>query len=349
MKHSDHKLEIAIGIFAFALFGSLGYFINGVKDKSPQEILSLIYSMPRPASYSAAGFDLSGREIDRQYINPFAKKDDKKTKDAQGMKVVGQPLVPVAQSVKKVKTANVAKKSPEVTVSVVEKDKDLDSVDSLSPSIGANVIQQAVAAVQKFVQDKKDKNEDKEEVLGPNQWRSLFAADPSSKNLNSLVSAYSKGKVDEQTFYTILNDLLLNSKAEVQMLGVLGANATPSEKSFTILATNFEFFAPEVAAQADSVMAGYSTNARQGAILKVLAGTEVNAVVRAIEVVIKGYEEVKSGVPGDRGDRGEITEQALVSFVRFIPSLQSLRSNQDSRVANAANQALGLIQAVAAN
>lgn len=356
MRNLDNKIEFAIGVTAVVLFASLGYFLNGVKSKSPGEILNMVYQMPRPSNYSAAGFDLSGREVDREYVNPFLKKKaDSKDKKADSIKNVNQPLNPSKEAAgKKAQAANKKndKKKGEVSVSVVEKDENGlsgSAEENFQPAIGSNVKMMAPQTANAEELDNTKKNLDRDNQMSPDQWRSLLAAQPTAKNLNLLVAAFNQKQIDEAAYFTIITDLLSNSKSEVQVLGVYGANAVPSAKSFALLAQAESSLSPEAASQANKVMAGYSKSARQSAIMKVMGSGDSVVVTKAISVLIAGYENAKTEVGGDRGDRGEVSEQALASFLKFVPVLRSLQGSSDSKVSSAANQALGLFNVVAAN
>lgn len=350
MKFTDNKLEIAIAGLAVAMMGGLGYFINGIKDKTPTEVFNMVYSMPRPKSYSAAGFDLNGREVERQYVNPFAKKDQNNKKATDVVKGVPAPT-PATEAAKDSKktAAKKTKKKGQMSVEVVEKDQNTgfqeDSGLALNPQ-GAGV--NSNAAVVKSATNLADKKVNDAEKLTGNQWRSLLAADPSQKNVSLLVAAYLRGEVEEASFYVVVNDLLSNSKNEVQQLGVWAAASTPSARSFVLLATQMDSLSEGAAKQAESALADYAQGSRQGAILRVLASNESEAVMRAIEIVVKGYQTSKTEQGGGRGDRGEVQEQALASYVRYIPALNALQGNADSRIVEAANQALGLLS-IAAN
>ena len=350
MKFTDNKLEIAIAGLAIAMMGGLGYFINGIKDKTPTEVFNMVYSMPRPKSYSAAGFDLNGREVERQYVNPFAKKDQKVKKTNELVKGIPTPT-PATEAAKENKktAAKKTKKKGQMSVEVVDKDQNSgfqdDSGLAMTPQ-GSGVNSNYAGA--KPVDNKAETKISETEKLSGNQWRSLLAADPSQKNVSLLVAAFLRGEVEEASFYVVVNDLLSNSKNEVQQLGVWAAASTPSARSFVLLANQMDSLSEGAAKQAEAALAEYAQGSRQGAILRVLASNESEAVVRAIEIVVKGYQTSQTEQGGGRGDRGDVKEQALASYVRYIPALNALQGNADARIVEAASQALGLLS-IAAN
>ncbi|UXR64367.1 hypothetical protein EZJ49_14960 [Bdellovibrio bacteriovorus] len=345
MSFTDKKLEIAIAGFALLMIGGMGYLLKSPVQNAISE-MEVIYEMPRPKSILAALFDLGDREISRDYKNPFAKKkDDAKKVDAKTAAPQQAPAKAVAKKADSKKTPTPIKK-PSVEVNVV----------GAAPASGLNSDDITVGdgnGQQNYQQETNNKktaeNTETKNTLSGDQWRALLQAQPSKENVDKLVAAYSAKEVDDQTFYTIVTELLRSNKTETQDLGLAALKGTYSEKSFAVVAQYYDQFAPEVQTKLHTYMLSYAVSGRMGILMSVLKSDNAELVTAATQVVMEGYVAAKAGtnLNDPRGSRGDVVINSVDGYAKFIPVFQQLAQSQDSEIAGMASAALSQIQTAA--
>lgn len=343
MSFTDRKLETGILVLAAALVCSMGYLL-----KEPvQSVLGtqdVSYEMPRPKqSFLASLFDLGDREISRKYVNPFDKKKAtaKKEKDAKAAQAA-KPAV-AKKAVAKKKTVDTNKK-PSVEVNIVGAEPQKTwADDGISSPVGP-----VASAPNETGRNADNRAPKTEEQLKGDQWRALLMAQPTRENVTKLIAAFTKGDVDDATFYMIMADLYRANKAETQALGLQAAKAVYSTRAFALTAQYFDQLTTELQTQANTYLATYATSARLSILASLLRGNDIEVVTAATEVVLNGYQQARSGVvttPDPRNSRGDVTINSVSAYSQFIPVFQQLASNGDATIANLANTALSQIQA----
>ncbi len=357
MSFTDKKLEIASLALVAVMVGGLGYIF-----KSPvQAVLAnadVSYEMPRPKSFLAAlfGLGLEDREINRKYVNPFDKKkaDAKKAADAKA----AAPSAPKAVAQKKTdakKAADAAKK-PSVDVNVVGNgvNPGLSAGDIANGGNGNNGGGGGVSSNYETGNANNtatDKTKDDKTGMSGDQWRAMISGQPTKENVSKLINAYFSKDVDDATFYTIVNDLLRNNKAETQAVGLYAVSSVYSSQSFATVASNFDQLTTENKTSAQSYLMGYANSGRSGILLTSLKSTKADVVEFAAQVIIEGYKTAKSGtvVSNPRNSRGDVnTASNVVSdYSKFVPVFQQLAQSSDASIAGLANSALSQMQTVA--
>lgn len=347
MNFSDRKLEIAIIGFATVMVVAMGYLLkNPVQAVLGQQEQDIVYEMPRPKkSFFAALFDLGDRDIDRKYVNPFAKK---KAKEKKKPEVVAKPVVPAPGKV-------VAKQKAETKKSETEKKNKVDvqivggdTAKALSDDgfWGDNGAPQRLADSGNSGPPPAD-SKDKKNIMNSNQWRALLMAQPTKENVAKLMEAYSNKEIDDQTFYAIVVDLFRNNKAEVQSYGLTAVKSAYNAKSFALTAQYYDQLAPEVQQQAHAYLMSYGVGGRLPSLLAVMQSSDAEVVSTAVQVVMEGHKKAKDGVNAaidPRASRGDITVNQVSSYTKFVPVLQQLSQSQDASIANMATAALNEIQ-----
>lgn len=346
MDFSDRKLEFAIAGVAAVMALALGYLL-----KSPvQSVLGgsdpdIVYEMPRPkSSFFATLFGLGDREIERKYINPFAKKKAKDAPKATGTVKMAPPMAakPVAQQKQNKKKTDTEQHNNKVDVQIVGDDtaKKLEDDGFWG---GSEPVQNVTDNTGAAPADPKDKRNE----LNGNQWRALLMAQPTKENVNKLIEAYSKKEVDDQTFYTIVTDLFRNNKAEVQAYGLAAVKSAYNDKSFALTAHYYDQLAPELQPQANNYLLSYGVAGRLPILLSSLQSSDVEVVTAAAQVVMEGHKKAKGGVNpamDPRASRGDVMLNTVSSYTKFVPVLQQLAQSPDAAISGMATTVLNEIQ-----
>jgi len=347
MDFTEKKLEIAIFALIAVMvagFGSL-FKSSGAAKLIGQDV---VYEMPRPKTFVGSDFDLSDRDIDRQYKNPF----DKKKKDDAARTVNAQGAQPAAKADDKKKQAAKKtddKKKPKVDINVVGgPDKRMSDDGGLS--LSQNYGQQSVNSYVSGDTSTSTKTQEDKEKLSPAQWRALIASEPTQANVSKLIKAYSAGEVDETTYLTVVGDLFASSKTENQALGIYAVNYIYTAKAFAMVTTTMEKLDSTNKAQAEGYLMAYTKGTRLNFLASALKSQNATVVAKAADVVLAGYEQAKS-TPTDpstgNGNTGSST--AVAAYAKFVPIFQSLATSSDATIVQLANSALGQMQTTVAS
>lgn len=343
MSFTDKKLEIAIVGFAIVMVGGMSYLLKSPVQNVMKE-LEVVYEMPRPKSILAALFDLGDREISRDYKNPF----EKKKADAKKAEVQAAAQKPAAKTAAKKKDNSKAPteiKKPSVEVNVVGADENRANLGediTVGDGNGNNQIAEDTSGNNKQAEPNKTN-------LSGDQWRALLQAQPTRENVVKLLAAYEAKEVDDQTFYTIVTDLLRGNKSETQLLGLLALKGAYSAKSFAVAAQYHDSLAPEVQTQVQTYMMTYAASGRLPYLMSALQTNNADVVTAAAQVVMQGYAAAKTGtnLSDPRGSRGDVVANSVESYSKFVPIFQQLAQSQDSEIAGLASAALSQIQTAA--
>lgn len=343
MSFTDKKLEIAIVGFAIVMVGGMSYLLKSPVQNVMKE-LEVVYEMPRPKSILAALFDLGDREISRDYKNPF----EKKKADAKKAEVQAAAQKPAAKTAAKKKDNSKAPteiKKPSVEVNVVGADENRANLGediTVGDGNGNNQIAEDTSGNNKQAEPNKAN-------LSGDQWRALLQAQPTRENVVKLLAAYEAKEVDDQTFYTIVTDLLRGNKSETQLLGLLALKGAYSAKSFAVAAQYHDSLAPEVQTQVQTYMMTYAASGRLSYLMSALQTNNADVVTAAAQVVMQGYAAAKTGtnLSDPRGSRGDVVANSVESYSKFVPIFQQLAQSQDSEIAGLASAALSQIQTAA--
>lgn len=345
MSFNDNKLETAIAGVAIILLVGLGYLFKA-PVQSALGYQEVSYEMPRPKkSFLASLFDLGDREIDRKYVNPFAKKEAaaKKAEAAKQNTAAVKPA-PAKNKTAKATTPD-AKKNVSVQVTGSDPSVDLGGFDSRSDySAPANNYAEGTGKNNK---DKTQQTAEEKAGLTADQWRALLQAQPTKQNVAKLVAAYAAQEIDDSTFYTITSELLRSNNAEVQGLGLNAVKSFYNLRSFAMISQYFNQLPVELQQQAHAHLLTYAVSGRLGILLSALQSRDLSTVTSATQIIMEGHQKAKEGVvvsADPRSQRGDVTLNSVSGYSKFLPILQQLAQNPDTAISGLASSAYGQIQ-----
>ncbi len=335
MNLTDNKIEISIGALVVVLVAGLAHLFGNLHSPKSAD-KDFTYEMPRPKSFQGSDFDLSGREIDRKYINPFVKKSAQ-AKAEEAKKLEAKKAAANAKKDNKTAKKDETKK-PEVTARVVagnpEKKWDANNWNNSAQSYSAyNANEQTQA----------NEDQNKDDKMSPDQWRALILGQPTKANMDKLIAARNKGDVDSSTYYMIINDLLKSNKAENQTLGLYGAQVYGDAGAFVVVAQNQDHMDSTLQNKAEQFLMTYTQASRINNLASVLSSTDTVVLMKATAVVVAGYQAARNGTnisqTDNRNGRGS-SVSPVASYQKFIPLFQKLAQSSDSTIAALANSAL---------
>ncbi|MCB0368615.1 MAG: hypothetical protein KDD45_04005, partial [Bdellovibrionales bacterium] len=131
MNFKDYKYEIIIGSSLAIMLVSLFMNILSWKPRKSGFFNNVSFEMIRPQSDFHSEYSLQDRSIDKEFINPFKKKEKSETKVSKNTK---PKLVPIKKKVVKKeepkKASNPVKKGVQVRLIPKEKDRGLSPSDN---------------------------------------------------------------------------------------------------------------------------------------------------------------------------------------------------------------------------
>ncbi|MNJ99835.1 hypothetical protein D3C87_176160 [compost metagenome] len=345
MSFTDKKFEITVFALIAVMVGGISYLFSSPSQVRNQET-DLVYEMPRPKHFVGSGFDLDGREIDRNYINPFDKK--KAAANAQAQNKPAPPPVAAAAKKAAAQKKKTADKKPKVDVNVVNNSPEGSSLSETSDMTGSR--QSTAQNQQTTTTAKTDDVKKTDDKTSPDQWRAMISAQPTAENVAKLIQAYIKGDVDQNTYAVIVSDLLVSTKPEVQTLGLYAANYSYSVPMFSLVAQQMDTLSADNRSQAQGYLMSYTTGNRLNVLNAALRSSDSEIVVTAAEIVLKGYSQAKNGsTGGGRPGRGDSGPSILTSYSQFIPVFQTLAQSDNATIKQLASSALGQIQTTVAS
>ncbi|MCX7978415.1 MAG: hypothetical protein N2578_05370 [Bdellovibrionaceae bacterium] len=326
------NFEKAVLVFAaVTLGGGLWFFNRATVVKPMGEGTRINYEMKRPQDELVAQFDLSGREIDREIVDPFVERKPKSLVEEKNTKAQKANNNPPKQSY------NSGAKPKSLFVDVVDRSESNQMLDTQdSKTYAASVQKQIFSVSNQNPQSPKEKDEDH---LTPNQWRALILAQPTEVNTSRFVDAYKGGRVDAATFYAILHDLLKSNSSQKQILALKAYQATPSFRSFTALAQSKSLIVPELAVTYQGILLSYGQPQWLG-ILALALESEVPEVMHtAGRVVIASLLAVHSGTVYGRGYPQSVDSR----YQRFVNIFRRWTADEDEGRRQIADQFLALL------
>ncbi len=350
MNWQENKLEISVimglGITLFGLF-SLFRPMSAPHGFGAKDIT---YEMARPNSFTPGEYDLSQREIDRRYINPFEKVEAPTS--ANGKKAVTAVAKKAdAKKAKDKKTQASNKKKPTSSVNVV---------DGRKNTLSDSEEQKTAATNPPFNQqnqnnnntDKNAKDDQKKDGRSPDQWRALLLAEPTYENMKALMAAYSDKQIDDGNFYKIIQSLLENQNAQTQSVGLYGAQSFPSVQSFSLIVKSEDVLSGNSKKFAEEILLGYNQPQSISILGQVLRSNDDAIVMKAGDVILAGIQKYKKGESiseGNRTTRGDVKIRSASQYSVLIPILQQLSANQNTPVSQLAGSVLSQIQSLLAS
>ncbi len=165
-------------------------------------------------------------------------------------------------------------------------------------------------------------------------WENLILSTPSYANTMKLVAAYLSQQISADTFYTVVNEMLIDGRGQMQSLGVIALGATPSASSFSDLETNYSSGPQSGAVKSlmNTALSEYSTPQNMPILLQVaLSGQtqqlQIEALQRiqtAVQSQILQHHNSVSTAGAGRGSRGTTSTSSIAGLQNVTVVLNTL-------------------------
>lgn len=193
--------------------------------------------------------------------------------------------------------------------------------------------------------------------LSLKEWQDYLLGTPDYKRTTEFIRLYQTGIVEPEIFYTIVDQMLDDTRYRMREFGVMSLGATPSVRSFTVLVDVHNAETTAIKDYAARHIRAYS----QLQFLRILASalSADNATptlsleaLRLLQQASQRYlKNLNTGQPTEQGnndDRGPAATSMVVRhFDPFLPVLlQMSQSASNSDIRHYATQALSELQAL---
>jgi hypothetical protein len=186
-----------------------------------------------------------------------------------------------------------------------------------------------------------------------NYWSNLLLSEPSLKHLSHFISEFQTGKVSEDVYFQIAQEMLNDPRQQISEQGLTAANASTSTKSF-LLVTNFmEQVSGDhpVRVKANVELRDiYKNLSNLSAISGVLKQSSSNfALSLATQILVNMAQESLQTPENNNPDNGQVQSASYIAslekFKSLLPLLEQLANNSaDQITAELAQQAATEIQ-----
>lgn len=341
----ENKIELGIAVLAAIMIAGLFRVFGGMGADSRIETKEISYEMPRAKSDLVGEFGLDGRDIDRRYVNPFEKKN-KAVDPAAAKKAAADAAAKAKQAAaaaEAAKKAAEAKKKAQTQYRVVEADR-----RRLTPDLRDSNPQQPHYANPELVFRKtagQTENENRKDLLTPNQWHDLLKGQPTMANMQKLVDAVRANEIDPETFYSIAEEMLKSQDESKQKVALAGLEQVPTAGSFIVIA-NAQGLTGGMNDLADAILESYAAKPKHGALMGVLRSDDQVAALAAASVVMAGIKASKEGGPSTGTPRpGREQSAALNDWGLFVPIFQEWASSGEAALQGPASSILSQLNA----
>ena len=348
---------LGICLIGFTTFMSR---LNSPKIKLQNtEVSQINYKMGKAVDETGAGYDLSGRQIDREY-------EALKNKDviAKAVSVSGAAAVSAttqaAKSVsgaaqKKQQTAQkapVLPAKPFAQVNAEPTDSELSNKSDLNRPVNPSQYTPVNPTAQTTDDDQKD--EDTVVKKTYEQIRAEVLAAKSKEAIIALVSSYKKNEVASADFYQLTEELINSTDAQYVGLGLYALRLTPSVPSFTMLVQYQSVVTTPNQSYIQESLISYNQSSQVGLFQQILKSTNKVVVLKAVEVIKIGFNDIKNGTFQyvDGRNKRDISANltSVQSFNVLLPTLnQQLTATQDTEIRTALEVVKNLINDNAAS
>jgi hypothetical protein len=339
MKFKDYKYEIIIGSGMAFVFASLFLNILNWTPKKTGILSNVSFEMVRPVSEFRNEYSLNDREIDKEFVNPFKKKEATKAQEAKANK---PKLVPVKNQVAKKDQTNSKKdiKKKGMDVTIVPRSQNLGLTPSDSDQYNNNYNQNpnnvtANPNVNKK-QNVKTPNDEDVKVKTAADFSDL-ATNPTAEKVKEIILAYKNGEISSGEFYQVVTAMVHSENPNAQSMGVYLCYNFPSVESFSIVAINLDKFNAQVKTYADEFLLSFNHQARLQYLGQALQSNDIKIVTKAGEVIILGLQKVKNGQNinyAGRDGRGNNDINSTKFFEFLLPIAEVLKKSSDQTVAS---------------
>ena len=348
---------LGICLIGFTTFMSR---LNSPKIKLQNtEVSQINYKMGKAVDETGAGYDLSGRSIDREY-------EALKNKDviAKAVSVSGAVGVSATtQAAKSVsgaaqKKQQTAKRAPVLPgkpfAQVNTEPNDLET--SNKPDLNRPVNLSQYAPVNPTAQNTDDDQKDEDTVVKKTyeQIRAEVLVAKSKEAIIALVSSYKKNEVASADFYQLTEELINSTDVQYVALGLYALRLTPSVPSFTMLVQYQSMVSTPHQSYIQESLISYNQSSQVGLFQQILKSTNKVVVLKAVEVIKIGFNDIKNGTFQyvDGRNKRDISANltSVQSFNVLLPTLnQQLTATQDTEIRTALEIVKNLINDNAAS
>lgn len=318
---------------------ALGFLMSQMQTKKTKEAMEIKYQMPRPQDEYVGQYSLDGRQINRQYINPFTQKN--KPQEVKQEKIQG--LKNNKKVVQKPKTTNKAQgllNKKQFDVQVVDQTQ-----NALNQNFGHNGSHQRSIQIEKQQPvDKKSKEQNASIVKSISQWIELLKKNPNADNVISLVKAYRQKSIDTSGFYQIINTLLSSDQTELNQVGLYALQLQPETQAFQFASRKLSSMdaQSETAQALQQYVLGFNEAQKIPTLVQVLKSKDLIAIAKAVEVLSQFNE--KSALQGRFQQRGQQADQ--LQFTQLMSYFKTLLSSENETVVSTAQNMLSKLQAL---
>ncbi len=348
---------LGICLIGFTTFMSR---LNSPKIKLQNaEVSQINYKMGKAVDETGAGYDLSGRGIDREY-EALKNKDviakAVSVSSAVGVSATTQAAKAVSGAAQKkqqtAKRAPVLPGKPFVQVNIVPNDLETSNKSDLNRPINPS----QYAPVNPTAQNTDDDQKDEDTVVKKTyeQIRAEILAAKSKEAIIVLVSSYKKNEVASADFYQLTEELINSTDTKYVALGLYALRLTPSVPSFTMLVQYQSMVSTPHQSYIQESLISYNQSSQVGLFQQILKSTNKVVVLKAVEVIKIGFNDIKNGTFQyvDGRNKRDISANltSVQSFNVLLPTLnQQLTATQDTEIRTALEIVKNLINDNAAS
>ncbi len=319
---SRNGLSILMGLtLIFGLRWMSQHWFNGGSDVIRSSSYS--YEMPRPKSYTG-GFDLSGREIDREVLSDeeiLAKATDPKAVEAAKKAMDAKKNVPMKPTMANQKqhkldhaklSVNTTDTSRHSSMSTSEEESSYKKTTEISNGAIAQVSAPAVAPANN--QNNQDQNK-----RTAAEWLSLLTTHSTMQLIGEFESAHAQGDVSDADFYSIAFQFFNSSSQQNQQTGTEILTNDNSQSGFLYISQQYAKASTTNQATLWTLMLTFAQSTKFTGLNRALSTNNSTVIPLALKVlavaVQKAQQQVTSQGGVARGVAGTIQPSALKLFL----------------------------------
>lgn len=342
MIFKEYKYEIIIGAGIAFLFSSLFLNILSWTPKKTGLLNNVSFEMVRPGSDFRNEYSLEKREIDKEFINPFKKKEATKISDNNKE---NPNLVPVKNQIAKKQNKKAKSKKEDtkkgMSVSIVNRNEN----KGLTPSDNEN----ANYNQRNYTNDNNLNNSNPKQPPPTDEERQAkksasdfldLATKPTSEKIQQLILAYKNGDLAKEDFYQIVNAMLTSENLNSQSYGVYLCYTFSSVESFSIVTLSFDRLNDKVKPYANEFLHSFNHQAKIQYLGQALQSNNIKIVMKAGEIIILGLQKVKNGQNiyyAGRDGRGNNDITSTKFFEFLLPIAENLKKSTNQTLASVGN------------
>lgn len=324
------------------------------------ETSQINYKMGKAVDETAAGYDLSGRGIDREY-------EALKNKDIVAKNVSVSAPVSVSATTQTAKSVSGAAQKKQQTAQrapvlpakpfvlpTAQSANDSELLNKSNLNRSTNTVQSA--PVNNAAPNPVDEAKEEDTVVKKTyeQIRAEVLAAKSKEAIIALVSSYKKNEVASADFYQLTEELINSTDSQFVGLGLYALRLTPSVSSFTMLVQYQAMVSVQNQTYIQESLISYNQSSQVGLFQQILKSNNKVVVLKAVEVIKIGFNDIKNGtfqyVDGRNKRDISANLSSVQSFNVLLPTLnQQLDSTQDTEIRSALEVVKNLINDNAAS